>query len=320
MERKLFEHRLLIDHALHLAHEQLFHHLHQTRTEQRLGDEGINAYLACFLFDHRPIVSGKDDDRHCLIRCLANMLGSFKTAHARHAPIKDDHAIRIVIEPALDRFDACRTREAEFRLHANIVEQDAGTFAGNFIVVDDQDRDSFKIAQVFLLGIAQFHVNHNGEGGAFALFRFDIDRAAHKADHALYDSHAKARTFDLRGTRIVRARERLEEALHEFFAHAASGVAELELVARTGLDRARKLGDTQPDGAPFWRELDRVAHDVHEHLLQTGGIAQNMLVLDIDKLNFELLVLGCDLGVHHSDEVLDRLGEVEGLFCQIDRA
>ena len=41
-----------------------------------------------------------------------------------------------------------------------------------------------------------------------------------------------------------------------------------------------------------------------------------MLVLDIDKLNFELLVLGCDLGVHHSDEILDRLGEVEGLFCR----
>lgn len=111
-----------------------------------------------------------------------------------------------------------------------------------------------------------------------------------------------------------------KEALHEFFAHAASGVAELELVARTGLDRARKLGDAQPDDTPFWRELDRVAHDVHEHLLQTGGIAQNMLVLDIDKLDFELLVLGCDLRVHHSDEILDRLGEVEGLFCQIDRA
>ena len=86
-------------------------------------------------------------------------------------------------------------------------------------------------------------IRDSREGGAFTLFRFDIDRAAHKADHALYDSHAKTRAFDLGGARIVRTRERLEQALHELFAHAAPGVAEHELVARAGLDRARKLGD-----------------------------------------------------------------------------
>ena len=83
---------------------------------------------------------------------------------------------------------------------------------------------------------------------------------------------------------------------------------------------ARQLGDAHGDAAALGRELDRVAHDVHEDLLQAREVADDVLVLDVDDVDAQVEVLGDDLGVDDGQELFDGVGKLELLVCEPDGA
>ena len=71
------------------------------------------------------------------------------------------------------------------------------------------------------------------------------------------------------------------------------------------------LSDIESDSAPFGREFDSVAHDVHEDLLQAHRVADHMLMLDVGDIHLEHLTLRLYLRVNDGEQILHSLSYIE---------
>lgn len=100
--------------------------------------------------------------------------------------------------------------------------------------------------------------------------------AAHKVDETLGDGHAQARALGLVGIAGAIALEGQKDSIEEFRRHAAAGVAYRHPVGAETAGRVGKLGERHGDESPSGRELHRIAHGVHEDLVQAQGISDHL--------------------------------------------
>ena len=317
-EVALLEHLVLAGRlALLFGREQALHHMHETALEQRLGNEGVHAHRTGLLLDGRPVVGRQDDDGHVVGDNLANLAGRLDAAFARHLPIKNNgYVAALILDRMAHRLNGVLARQHVVGLHADGLQHLASAFGGSLLVVGHQHPQALQRRQILVVAVAQLHVHRHREGGALAELALHVDGAVHEVHHRAHDGHAKASALHLRDARIVGARERLEHRLHEVLGHAAARVGERELVAARALHAARQLLDAQAHGTAFGRELHRVAHDVHEHLLQAHRVAHHMLVLDVGDLYLQVQLLVVDLGGHDGHEAFHRLRQIEVLLRQ----
>jgi len=133
-----------------------------------------------------------------------------------------------------------------------------------------------------------------------------VDGAAHQVYDALGDSHAKAGALHLVGAGFFLAGKGFKKGLLELLAHADAVILHHKTVFGVVLGM-RKFVYLQPDVPAVGRILDRVGEDVHQHLLQTVGIAQHVFVLHMGLHGKGLAALACLL-TNHAIQLADLPG------------
>ncbi|MNZ61527.1 hypothetical protein D3C78_796260 [compost metagenome] len=147
------------------------------------------------------------------------------------------------------------------------------------------------------------------EFGAFAGVAFDADLAAHVLDQALGDHQPEPGAAGLPRQRVVGLGEGLEQPAHVGVAQADAGVldadAQLRVLVVFVLDHGAH-GD-----AAFVGELDGIAHQVGQHLLQALRVAdQVQRGVSVDQAD-QLQVLLVGGRGEDGQGVLDQLAQVE---------
>ena len=109
-------------------------------------------------------------------------------------------------------------------------------------------------------------VNRHAEGAALAGGGTHFDAAAQGLGQSLADAKPQSRAAKLPRGRVVHLGERLEKLLDLLFAHADARVGHVEAETRATAIRG------EPDGEADFAlvgELDRVAHQIDQHLAET---------------------------------------------------
>ena len=108
------------------------------------------------------------------------------------------------------------------------------------------------------------------ERAAFAHGALDANRAAHQFGEFPADGEAEATAAETAGGRTVGLDEGLEQAILLLRCHTDPRIRHREGQPGAAVFQAvQRHGD---DDFPRLRELDRIVHEVHQHLTQAHGI------------------------------------------------
>ena len=276
----------------------------------RLGQVVVHAGVEARLAHGVHGVRGHRQDRHApAVLARADRTGRLVAVHDRHVAVHEDDREglggrgRDGLLAVLGDLDAV----------AALAQHLGGHHAVDGVVVDDQHRDLGRRRRGLRLGLGRLghHLEVDGEPERAAAPRLAgrADRAAHQLDQLAADAQPEPGAAVLARGRGVGLGERLEQPLGLLGVDADPGVGDLE--AHAAPARARlALGDAHGDLA-LRGELDRVADQVGEHLLEAEAVAHHVqprLALD-ERAQVEALPargLGEQL-----DRVVDRVGEAE---------
>ena len=114
-------------------------------------------------------------------------------------------------------------------------------------------------------GLAQWQWHMHAEGAALARLAFDLDAPVHQLDQLARNGGAQARAAKAAGGGGIGLRKGVEHVPHLLGAHANAAVLHLQA------QPAFVVAHAQQHLAVFG-ELDGVAQQVHQHLLQAQGI------------------------------------------------
>ena len=142
---------------------------------------------------------------------------------------------------------------------------------------------------------------------------------AHHLDNALGNRHAQSRSLNaVDGTRLF-ARKLVKDDLLEFPAHADSVVPDAETVVleseRAGSAAADQFVQAQADSASFRGELDGVAQDVEQDLVQAQPVRNDVRVGKL-LAERELQFLFLDVCMHDGFKVREQAAQVHLFFVQ----
>ncbi len=186
------------------------------------------------------------------------------------------------------------------------------------VVVDDQQVAALQVVHVAVVAVPAFvalgQTQAEPEHRALAGPAAHADGAAHQFDEAPRDRQAQAGAAVPARGRAVGLHEGLEDALLRLRRDADAGILDLAQ-EREPVGILALRHDAQLDAAAFG-ELDRIADQVHQHLLDTVGVAAQparRLAGDVHG-QFEALAVG-----RHGHQVRDVLEQVpQGEFVLVD--
>ena len=108
-------------------------------------------------------------------------------------------------------------------------------------------------------------VDRHAEGAALSRLGTHLDVAAQGLGQMLADAKAQSRAAELSRGRVVHLVERLEEPADQLLVYADARIGHVE--AQTQVTAIRVEPDGEADFA-LVGELDRVAHQIDQHLVQ----------------------------------------------------
>ena len=156
----------------------------------------------------------------------------------------------------------------------------------------------------------------DGEGGALALDALHGDGAVHHVDEVLGDGHAQAGSLDAADGGGALAFERVEDVLDELRAHADARVRHDEPVAPVARRRAIELVDLHLHEAAGVRELQGVAEQVQQDLVDAQLVAAHVGMAHPGGVHGEVQLAGARFGLDDAVEVLQEVDQVVGLLVE----
>ena len=93
-----------------------------------------------------------------------------------------------------------------------------------------------------------------------------------------------------------------------------------EFVSRVAAQFARLLGDPDADGAADRSELDGVAHDIEQYLIEAQLVRDDILIHDILSINKQILLLRSDAGLDDRSKVMQDIRQMHFIFIDFDLA
>ena len=142
----------------------------------------------------------------------------------------------------------------------------------------------------------------------------------HHVHEVLRDGHAEPRALDAADGGGALALEGVEDVLDEFGAHANARVRHGEAVASVADRRAGQLVQRHLDEAAGIRELQGVAQQVQENLVDAQLVAAHLGVADALGVDGEVQLPRARLGLNDAVEIVQKIDEVVGLLVQRDLA
>ena len=152
-------------------------------------------------------------------------------------------------------------------------------FAGKEFVVDNQHGKILRVhfARVITLTACRiFQRNVHDKSCADTFLRFDGYRAVHHLDDIFCNRHAETRAAVFGSGRVVFLAEGFKNSRQILFTHADTRVRHRESEIRLPVELRCAFND-QLDFAARLRELDGVAKDIYQHLLQLRVVADVIL-------------------------------------------
>ena len=156
----------------------------------------------------------------------------------------------------------------------------------------------------------------NGERGALALGALHGNSAVHHVHEVLRDGHAEPGALDAADGGGALALEGVEDVLDEFGAHANTRVRHGEAVAPVADWRAGQLVQRHLDESVGIRELQGVAQQVQENLVDAQLVAAHLGVADALGVDGEVQLPRARLGLNDAVEIVQKIDEVVGLLIQ----
>ena len=142
----------------------------------------------------------------------------------------------------------------------------------------------------------------------------------HHVHEVLRDGHAEPRALDAADGGGALALEGVEDVLDEFGAHANARVRHGEAVAPVADWRAGQLVQRHLDESAGIRELQGVAQQVQENLVDAQLVAAHLGVADALGIDGEVQLPRARLGLNDAVEIVQKIDEVVGLLIQRDLA
>ena len=164
--------------------------------------------------------------------------------------------------------------------------------------------------------VLKLQVERDGAFRALAKLAVHLDLAAHQPHDALGDGHAEPRARNVVQARVVGPFEGREQPFLKGLVHAHAVVLDLELELGVVARLVVVLPDSEMDGAPFGGIFDRVGHDIGEDLLDTQGIANDVLMGEIAEQHLKGMALFLQRGADHGEEIFHQLGQIHLAFRQ----
>ena len=138
----------------------------------------------------------------------------------------------------------------------------------------------------------------------------------HHVYEVLRDGHAEPRALDAADGGGSFALEGVEDVLDEFGAHANARVRYGEAVASVADRRAGQLVQRHLDESAGIRELQGVAQQVQENLVDAQLVAAHLGVADALGIDGEVQLPRARLGLDDAVEIVQKIDEVVGLLIQ----
>ena len=197
----------------------------------------------------------------------AQLPGQDQAVHVRHVHVEQDH---VVAGAAVDRGERVRGSLVVLDDHLPALQLAPDDEPVRGVVVDDQGAAAGHLGRCLQQLVRRARpgrqVDQQGEGGAGAGRAVDDELAVHRLRQAPADRQAQAGPAVLPGRRGVDLGEGAEQPVHPVGGDADAGVPHRE--GQPALVRAHRQDDLAGGG-----ELHGVAEQVHEHLAQPGGVA-----------------------------------------------
>ena len=142
-------------------------------------------------------------------------------------------------------------------------------------------------------------VDRDAEGAALARLGTHFDVAAQGLGQMLADAKAQSRAAELPRGRAIHLAERLEKFPDLFFVHADARVGHVEAQAQ-----ATAIGGESDGEADFALvgELDRVAHQIDQHLAQAQGVGEHGFGQGTGQFRLQLQLLRGGLRAHQGND------------------
>ena len=164
---------------------------------------------------------------------------------------------------------------------ADLSQYDLGVLERDAVVVDHKNaqlvRVQISLVRLNALPVRLSERHRHREDRAFALLALHFDVTVHQLHNALGDGHAEAGASVSACGRGVLLAEGFKDMRQVFLAHADAGVADHEFQRRLPV-KMRPLLDHKTYRAPFGRELDGIAQDVDQHLLELHDVADIIII------------------------------------------
>ena len=269
---------------------------------------------------------GEDgDDLAQRVCAAADAAGGFEAVHHRHLHIHQDHVILAGLD-ADKRIHDLLPVGANFAVCALGFQQQLqdlgvdGVVLGAEEVHPAQGRDVLRLLRerLRLWYRVRFGVDgefqHDLKAGALAGGTLYADGAAHQIHDVLGDGHAQTRALHPVGAGALLAGKGVKKGLLVSLAHANAVILYHKAVFGVVLVPGQ-LFDLEPDVPAAGGILDRVGENVHQHLIQAGGVGQQVFVPEMGG-DGEGLRLFAGLCADHRAELVELLGKVHRLNAQ----
>ena len=163
---------------------------------------------------------------------------------------------------------------------------------------------------------SQFQVQDDGELRTLSLLAVYGDGSVHHIHDVLGDGHAQSGTLHAVHHRGLFPREGFEDVLLVLQAHANARVLDAELILGIALSRTGILYDAQAYRSACRSELDGIAQDVEQHLVQAQLIDHDILVQHVLRVDEEVQLLALHTAVNDGTEVVEHVGKPHLLLLQ----
>ncbi len=291
--------------------------------EQRLAAEGCDAGLQGLVLDVRPVVCRQDDDGHVFSHFLSDPSGDFDAVQIRKQQIDDIDGVSVAPHGCLAGAQhGFLSGHGPLGAHADLLEHVGYAVAGVEVVIHHQGPAVFQLRNVlhFLFDILEPEGEGYQEFRAHALLAFHPDGAVHHVHDVLRDRHPKPGSLDLADGGVALPLKGLEDAPHEFLAHADASILDGELEVRVSSGRQGRLSNPHGDQAARAGIFDGIAQEVQQHLVQPQLVAVDFLMNHVHGIDIEFQLLCPDVRLDDIAEPMQDVGQAAFLLVQVHLA
>ena len=292
---------------------------HDVVREERLGHDAHNPQGLNLIPQIVPVVTGQKNDGGLAAVEFADGTRKLQAGHAGHTVIRHQELIGHTRIPFFtDAFERVLRAEGSVGSNADIPQDELRMLKLDLVVVHDHNTQT--LGQRDGVGLAYgaaggFERDRDGKGGAEALLAFHGDIAVHHFHQILGDGHAEAGAAVTVGRAGVLLGKGLKDLRNVFLAHTDAGVlddkAHHAVVVKPG-----GLFDRQGDAAALGGELDGIAENVDQHLLELHIVADIVVVYMADDAAVIVQPLVRALAVDDDVDLIQEHTEGEFLFLQ----